>query len=342
MWVTAKAEGRVEAVFRRIGDAVAKGTPLVQLANSAIQAAYDEAQLRVAVAEAQVRRTRAEGETSVLRQEGQAARLEAEYRALRAEAEAARTLSGDGLVSKLQVQQAELRAQSSEKQLSVEQRGIETIRRVSQDQLSMAESELRLQQVLSLQKREMVESLRISSGADGVLESLETDPGSTVQAGARVARVVDPNRLGATLRVPEALAGEVRVGMPVMVDTRRGRAGGVVSGVHPSAVNGAVEVDVLFSSGIPDGLTAGAAVDSTIEVGKKASVVLIGRPSYVRENSAGTLYCLTSDRRAEARAVRFGVGSTDQIEVIDGVQPGDRCILTEMSRWSDSPTVRIK
>ena len=195
--------------------------------------------------------------------------------------------------------------------------------------------------LLSL-KASQLSQLSVRAGMGGVLQAVPVEVGSQVTAGTNVARVADPAQLKAQVRVPETQARDVQIGQVARVDTRNGVAEGRVSRVDPAAVSGTVLVDIAFVDEVPAGARPDLSVDGIIEIERLANVLYMARPSAGQEGSTISLFSVDGEGMAHRRRVRLGKGSVRHIEVLDGLQQGERVILSDMSAWDEADRLHIK
>ena len=137
----------------------------------------------------------------------------------------------------------------------------------------------------------------------GVLEQVPVEVGQQVAQGTNVARVADPNRLKAELRIAETQARDLTIGQLASVDTRNGIIAGKVIRIDPAAQNGTVTVDVELSGELPRGARPDLSVDGTVELERLENVLYVGRPAFGQENSAVGLFLRRPrDQRGRPRA----------------------------------------
>jgi multidrug efflux pump subunit AcrA (membrane-fusion protein) len=158
-----------------------------------------------------------------------------------------------------------------------------------------------------------------------------------------LARVAQPGRLKAVLRVPEAQAKDVVLGLPATIDTHNGVAVGHVARVDPASQGGTVAVEVLLEGQLPRGARADLSVDGSIQLDRLPSALYVSRPaSGIPESTVG-LYRLDPDGAAATRVdVRLGRASVNAVEIKQGLGVGDRVIISDMSEWGDAPRIRVK
>jgi HlyD family secretion protein len=192
-------------------------------------------------------------------------------------------------------------------------------------------------------QRSRVRSMVVKAGASGVLQELPLEVGQWAQSGATLARLVEPGKLKAVLRIPETQAKDVAIGQPATIDTRNGLAKGKVSRIDPAVQNGTVTVDVSLEGELPRGARPDLSVDGTIEVERLDDVLHVGRPAYGQANSAVGLFKLIGDGTEAVRVnVRLGRTSVNTVEILGGLQPGEKVIISDMSRWDQYERVSVE
>ena len=146
----------------------------------------------------------------------------------------------------------------------------------------------------------------------------------------------------ATIRVAETQIRDVRKGHPVTLDTRSGQplAGEVLS-VGSTAQDGVIAVQVALKP--PAAPAVGTQIDATIDIERLPDVVMVGRPVLARAQSEGAVYKVDADGQHATRVrVRFGRSSVNTIEVVEGLQPGDRVIVSDMSAYDRYDRITLR
>jgi len=195
-------------------------------------------------------------------------------------------------------------------------------------------------------KKEQVDQLVIRAGVEGTLQQLGTtalplEQGMRVQPGTILAKIAQPNRLKATLKIPETQAKDVAIGQVASIDTRNGIIPGHVSRIDPASTNGTVDVDVKLEGSAP-GMRPDLSVDGTVTIERLADVVYVGRPVIGQPGAKITLFKLDPDgKEAQRVPVSLGRSSVNTIEVLDGLKVGDQVILSDMSAQDAYTRIRL-
>ena len=341
-FVSALTAGRVERVLARPGAKVEPGTVLVELSNPDVQLEALDAERQLKLAEAELASLRSSLETSRLAQGSSLSAARTELREARRAVAVAERLAGEGLGTAMEADRARDRLQEAEERYETEQRRMELADEAFRAQVELRRADLERVRAIARFQRERVASMHVRAGAAGVVQELALEPGQWVQSGQGLARVASPERLKAVLLVPQGNARDLRLGLPVTVDTRDAKVRGRVSRVDPAVQNGTVTVEVALEGALPRGARPDLSVEGTVEIDRLADVLSVGRPASGASETTVQLFRLEPDGRTAVRMpVRLGRSSFNAVEVLEGLSAGDRIILSEMSRWEHVDRVRL-
>src|SRR5437879_2185376 len=192
-------------------------------------------------------------------------------------------------------------------------------------------------------KKSQVDALHVRAGINGVLQLVPVEVGQHITPGTNLARVADPKKLKAEIKIAETQAKDVLIGQKATIDTRNGVVNGHVSRIDPSVVNGTVTVDVTITDPLPNGARPDLSVDGTVEISNIKDVLYVGRPVHGQENSTIGIFKVTEDGSEATRVnVKLGRSSVNTVEILDGLKVGDKVILSDMSAWDNFDRVRLK
>lgn len=341
-WIPAASAGRVERILVKPGARVEEDTVLVELSNPELVQQADEARWQAEAAAADWRSLEAELDRQLLDARAGFAAVRADYESARLQAEAEGGLAKDGVVSMLQYQQSQLRADQLKVRLELEEQRITRLESSIEAQLDARRARVEQANRLRAQREKQVADLSIRAGIAGVLQQVPVEEGQQVALGANVARVARPDELIAELRIAETQARDIQLDQPVKVDTRNGIVPGRVIRIDPAVQNGTVQVDVELTGALPPGARPDLSVDGTIEIERLSDVVFVGRPAYGQPESMLSLFKLETDGQARRVDVAFGRASVNLIEIRSGLAPGDKVILSDTSAWDEFDTLRIE
>ena len=341
-WIPATTDGNVERIVIQPGAVISPETIVVELNNPELEQVALEAQLNLDAARARYSNRRVEVERSLLEQRAALASTEAQLIGARLQAEADEQLAELGLISSIQLRQSQAKEDEYETRYALEQERLELAIATVDAQLAVEQAEVDRLRTLRELRFQQVDDLRVRAGMHGVLQQVPLDEGQRVTAGANLARVGDPTVLKAELRIAETQAKDIQVGQKASIDTRNGVIPGHVTRIDPAVENGTVLVDVALDGELPRGARPDLTVDGTIELERLQDVVFVGRPVFGQENSVASLFRIEADG-SHATRTRVGLGraSVNTIEVLEGLQPGDRVVLSDMSTWDQFDRVRL-
>ena len=342
-WIAAVTAGRVERKYVEPGEKVSASTVLVELSNPDVELQALEAQRQLTEAEATLVNLRASLETQRLNQQGVIASVRSEYLDAKRAVDVADGLAAKQLIAPTDLQRTKDKREELEARFAIEQERLRVHTDAMASQLDVQRSQIaRLREILAF-RRQQVTSMRVTAGANGVLQELPLEVGQWAMSGTTLAKVVEPGRLKAVLNVPETQAKDVAIGQRASIDTRNGIIQGRVTRIDPAARNGTVSIDVALDGALPPGARPDLTVDGTVEIERLPNALFVGRPAFAQANTSVEVFRLEPDGRAAARVrVQFGRGSVNAIEIIDGLKEGDRVILSDLSQYDDNPRLKLR
>jgi HlyD family secretion protein len=213
-------------------------------------------------------------------------------------------------------------------------------------QVAVQEAELQKVRALLDLKQRQVAALQVRAGIEGVLQQIgdlvTLQVGQRVTPSATLAKIVQPTKLKAEIKIAETQARDVQIGQLAAIDTRNGIISGRVVRVDPSVFNGTVTVDVKLEGPLPRGARPDLSVDGTIELERLDDVLYVGRPVQGQPESTVSVFKVISGGREAIRvAVKLGRSSVSTIEIVEGLQSGDQVVLSDMSAWDNHERVKL-
>jgi HlyD family secretion protein len=342
-WITALTDGSVERVIVRPGALVAADTVLLELSNPQTEQAALNAELDLKAAKAQYDVLKADLEKDLLSQRAAAASADADAAQTRMDVDVNNQLASAGLISKLLVKQAQLKADVSEQRRVMEHARLANSEGSLSARLSVQRAEVERRQTLATLRRNEALGLSVRAGVGGVVQEVPVDAGQRIGPGTNLARVANPSRLRAQLQIAETQIKDVAIMQPAEIDTRNGIVRGHVARIDPAAKNGTVTVDVTLDEALPQGAKPDMSVDGTIQLERLENVLYVGRPSFGQEKSKVSLFKLSADGTAAVLTpVELGRASVNVTEVVRGLNVGDRVVLSDMSQWDGNDRIRLK
>jgi HlyD family secretion protein len=342
-WIPATTQGRVEKIILRPGTSVKAGDVVLELSNPQLEQQLQDAQLKLQATEAGLTNIKVQLNNDLLQQRASSANIEADYNKAKMQAQMNEELAKDQLVSALVLRQSQVDADS----LGVRNQ-------ISKDQLASKADSMRAQLAVQVslvdQARALLrltqqqrDELKVRAGLDGMLQLVPVEVGQQVAPGTNLARVANPSRLKAEIKIAETQAKDIQLGQKAEVDTRNGIVEGRVARIDPSVQNGTRTVDVTLTGALPKGAVPDLSVDGTIELERLNDVLFMGRPAFGQDQSVVGLFKMSGDgANAERIQVKLGRSSVNTIEVLSGLKVGDQVILSDMSAYDAYDRIRLK
>jgi HlyD family secretion protein len=341
-WIPARSQGRVERIVLRPGALVTPDSIILELSNPELTQSVQEAELGYKSAQAAYANRKAELQSALLSQESATSNIESQWKQAALDLEANETLYKEGLISELTVKGKRGFAEDLKSRLATEQRRLAITREGMVSQLAPQEADVNQRKATWDLRKKQLDEMNVRAGMSGTLTAVPVERGQQVSPGANLARVANPTNLKAELRIAETQTKDIRIGQYAEVDTRNGIVKGHVSRLDPSATGGTVGVDVIMDGPLPDGARPDLSVDGTIQLEKLENIIYVGRPAFGQENSTVTIFKVSANGEAHATKVKLGRASVSTIEVIEGLQPGDQVILSDMSQFDAFDRVQLK
>jgi HlyD family secretion protein len=339
--IPATRDGIVEQKRVKIGDTVKADTILVVLTSPDMmqQLANDELAYQKAVAD--LANTRAQLDTQVLNQKSTQAIKENEALQAKLQADADEELFKEGLGAELNVRKSKPQAQSLANEVILEKQRLETLMRANEAQLKAQDANVQQLKTIWELRKKQVEELNIRAGAPGVVQELTVEYGQKLAPGAQVAKVAEPGRLKAELKIAETQVKDITLNKRAEIDTRNGIIQGHVSRMDPAAVNGTVTIDVSLEGELPKAARPDLSVDGTVEISKLDNVLFVGRPAYGQADSTISIFKVLATGEAIRSQVKLGQSAVNTIQILEGLNVGDSVILSDMSTWDAVDRVKI-
>jgi len=344
-WIPATTQGRVERIVLRPGTVVKPNSVILELSNPQLEQELRNAELQLQSADASLANLRVQVQNDLLNQRAAAATVEADYKRADMQVQMNEELAKDQLISQLQLKQSQLDAQQLEIRNKIAQEQLASRADSARAQLAVQQAAVdQARAVVDLRRREHDE-LKVRAGIDGVLQVIPTEiaDGARVAPGANLARVANPSRLKAEIKVAETQARDIQIGQRAEIDTRHGFIPGQVVRIDPSVQNGTRTVDVSLDGDLPRGAVPDLSVDGKIILEKLDDVVYVGRPAFGADQAVVMLFKKDPDGAGATRVqVKLGRTSVNTVEVVEGLSVGDKVILSDMSAWDAFDRVRLR
>ena len=343
-WIAARNDARVERIAVFPGARVEAETVLLILSNPELQQSALDADAAVTTAQARLVNLRAQLQGQSLERQAAFARSQGDRDTALAAVEVNERLSKDGLIAAVELKKSQISAKELTATCEIERQRVDFTRQAVEPQMAVAQGELDQARAQAVLRHSQLDALQVRAGMTGVLQQVPVEAGQRVAAGTNLARVADPSRLKAQVKIAETQAKDIQPGLPASVDTRNGVVAARVARVDPAVQAGTVLVDLSFDDAtpLPRGARPDLSVEGTVELERIDDTLVVGRPAFAQEEGTANLFRLSADGAEATRTqVKLGRGSLNIVEVREGLQPGDRVILSDTSAYDNSERVRL-
>jgi HlyD family secretion protein len=342
-WVAAQTDAHVDKWVLRPPAIVKPSSIIMELSDPTVQKDAVDAEYQLKGAEADYQNLKVQVNSDLMSQKATEASVRSDYMQAKIQHDTDVKLVKEGLTSVL----IEQKSRVTEEQLNIRMQLEAERTKIASDSASakLLAQQAKVEQMKALYglKMSQVEALHVRAGIDGVLQLLPVDVGQHVTPGMNLARVADPKKLRAEVKIAETQAKDVVPGQKASIDTRNGIVNGHVSRVDPSVINGTVTVDVTIDDPLPPGARPDLSVDGTITLENLKDVLFVGRPVHGQSDSTIGIFKVVDDGAEAVRVnVKLGRSSVNTIEILDGLKVGDKVILSDMSAWDAFDRIRLK
>src|SRR5215831_4902536 len=342
-WIPATTQGRVEQIILRPGTQVRRDSVILELSNPQLEQQLQDAELKLQAATAGLENLKVQLNNDLLQTRASSAKIEGDYNKAKMQAQMNEALAKDQLVATLVLEQSRTDAEALRVSNEIAKEQLASKAASTRAQLAVQQSLVdQARAVLQLTKQQKDE-LKVRAGLEGTLQLVPVEVGQQVAPGTNLARVANPKRLKAEIKIAETQAKDIQIGQKAEVDTRNGVVEGRVARIDPSVINGTRTVDVTMAGELPKGAVPDLSVDGTIELERLNDVLYMGRPAFGQDQSVIGLFKIAPDGvNAERVQVKLGKSSVNTIEILSGLKVGDQVILSDMSAYDAYDRIRLK
>jgi HlyD family secretion protein len=342
-WIPAQTDSRVERWILRPGAIVKPDSIIMELSDPTLQREALDAEFQLKGAEADYANLKVQVDSDLMNQKANEAAVRSDYEQARLQHDVDEKLYKEGIGSDHVRNLSKVREEQLAIRLKLESERTAVAADSAKARLAAQQAKIDEQKALYQLKKSQVDALHVRAGINGVLQLVPVDVGQHVTPGTNLARVADPKKLKAEIKIAETQAKDVVPGQKASIDTRNGIVNGHVSRIDPSVVNGTVTVDVSLDEPCSNGCRPDLSVDGTVTLENLKDVLYVGRPVHGQADSTIGIFKITEDGSEAVRVnVKLGRSSVNTIEVLDGLKVGDKVILSDMSAWDNFDRVRLK
>jgi len=342
-WIPAQSQARVDRIILRSGDTVKPTSVVLELSDPQLQRDALDAEYQLKAAEADYANLKVQVNSELASQKANEASVRSDFEQAKLQAQVDDQLFKQGLTAEVTTKLSKVRAEQLAIRIKLEEERTRIASDSAQARLDAQRARVDQQKALYNLRKSQLDALHVRAGINGVLQAVAVEVGQQVTPGTNLARVSDPKLLKAQIQIAETQAKDVVPGQKASIDTRNGIVEGHVTRIAAAPVNGTVAVDVSLDGPLPPGARPDLSVDGTITIENLRDVMFVGRPVHGQADSTIGIFKLTPDGGEATRVnVKLGRVSVNAVEVVSGLQVGDKVILSDMSQWDSVDRVRLK
>lgn len=341
--LTSESRATVETILLYPGAPVTADTVILTLSSPQVLQQAQQAKLELARVKAEFQSLQIQHQSELLERDAQIALLSSELENAKLRAEAEQQLVSNGIVSTLDFKRTQLNVAQLTKRLTIEQ-----TRR--QQLLAMQTQRILIQQDLVSQFQinydtlaERVADLNVKAGLDGVLQRLPVDIGQSVNPGEPLATVGSTTQLLAEISVPQIQADTISAGMPGAVVTDGSKIAATVTRIDPVVTDGRVMVELELTGTLPVNARPDLTVEGHVNTSQFAHTLFSQQPANIAAHEQRPVFVIKPGTHIATRtSVAFGAVSGNHIQILNGVVPGDRIVISDMTAFADQPSITVQ
>jgi HlyD family secretion protein len=342
LWIQAASDAQVSQIRAQSGDEVKPESVLIVLTNPQMEADATDYEWQTKQAEANYTDLQVRLKSQTFDQQSAVASAQSELKQADLNKDKEEQLFAGGLEPEINVKLAAAKWEECTVRFQMEQQKLDIMKDSVNAQLDAQKVQVEKLRATYLLKKKQVDELTIRAGIRGRMQEMTLQVGQRVKTGDVLAKVAQPWKLMARVQIAETQAKDIALGQKAQIDTRNGIVAGHVARIDASIVNGTRTVDCKLDGALPAGAVPDLSVDGTIEIERLSNVVYVGRPVSAQPDSSAGLFKIDADGKGATRVtVKLGRASVNAIEVLDGLKPGDRVILSDMSAQDQYSRIRL-
>lgn len=338
--VIAPIESRIMKVHKRAGDSVGVGTPLLQLDLQSIETDYrkmlDELQMR----QYRIEQQRIKNSSTLSDMQMQLKVNDMQIDKMAVEVVNEKYLDSIGAGTTDKVREVEIKYNVAKLEQEQAHKKLENDRKVADAELRVQELELEIFRKTLAETKRILEDAQIRSPRKAILTYINNQVGARVGQGTEVAILSDLSQFRIDGEIADSYGDRISVGSKSVVRVGSDELTGVVSNVTPLSKNGVIQFTVQLDDPDNARLRSGLRTDVYVMNAVKEDVLRIDNGPYYSGPGTYELFVLNGNT-LEKRKVRLGESNYQYAEMISGLEPGDRVVVSDMSRYRDKNKLKV-
>ena len=333
---------RILQVYKKGGDSVEVGTPILKLDLQSTETAYrkllDEEQMR----RYQLEQLKIDNQTSLSDLEMKVKISAMKLNRMEVELRNERYLDSLGSGTTDKVRQAELAYNTGKLELEQLQQMYENGQQVKAADLKVKELEFQIFRKSLAEMKRTLDDAQIRSPRKAILTYINNQVGAQISQGEQVAVISDLSHFKVDGEIADSYGDRVAAGSKAVVKIGNEKLTGVVSSVTPLSKNGVISFSVQLDEANHKRLRSGLKTDVYVMNAVKDDVLRLANASYYVGPGEYDLFVLDSDDKLVQRKVRLGDSNFEYVEVVEGLQEGDQVVISNMAEFKSKKSIQVK
>ncbi|MDE7345807.1 MAG: HlyD family efflux transporter periplasmic adaptor subunit [Muribaculaceae bacterium] len=341
--ITSPINSRIVEIYCRAGDSVKAGTPLLRLDLQSTENEVNQLSDQIAMKNHELDQQRVNSDTRLTDLAMQVKVKEMTLSRLEAELRNEKYLDSIGSGTGDRVRQAELAVSTGRLELEQMKQQLANEKRVAQASENVKHLDIDIARRNLGEKSRTLSDARVSSPRDATLTFINDQIGEKVTEGQKIAVIADLGHFRVDGEISDSYASKIGVGSQAIVRIGKERLKGVVSNLTPQSQNGVIKFTVRLEDDAHPRLRSGLKTDVYVACDVVDDAVRIPNGSFYTGPGTYSLFFLSQDgKKLEKHEVKLGNSNYEFVEVQSGIRPGDRVVLSDMSRFKDSSSLRVR
>ena len=334
--------GRVDEVYVEDGDVLKKGDLIISLSNSTLQLNVTNAEAQVAEQLNNMRTIELNLEQNRLNNARAILEIRHQIDSLQRDLDGDRQLGKEGFISKRELQDKEKDLVYQQERLKLALESKETDDHLQKQQLEAQRiASDRLEQNL-VTARKNLDELNVRASISGKLSGFDAEVGQSITPGGRIGQIAIPDQFKLQADIDEFYINRVDIGQSVTYSHNDKIYPAKVKKIYPQVNNGQFQVDIQFTENQPPELRRGQTLQAKLTLGDESKAVLIPNGSFYQDTGGNWIFVVTADgSEAVKHNIVLGRRNSSYIEVVEGLQPGEKVVTSSYSGFEEIDRLKI-
>ncbi len=333
---------RIVEVYCKAGDSVNVGTALLRLDLQSTETELNKLKDQIQMKRLELEQQSVNNDTHLKDLAMQVKVKEMSVNRMEVELRNERYLDSLGSGTGDKVREAELKYNTGMLELEQMRQKLVSERRVTEADYKVKNLEINIAGKNLSEMSRTLDDAQIKAPRKATLTYINDQIGQKISAGEQIAIISDLSHFKVDGELADSYGDRIGVGSKAMVKIGREQLPGIVANVTPLSRNGVISFTVRLEEDNYPALRSGLKTDVYIMCDMMEDVMRIKNGSFYTGPGSYELFVMTSDDELERRSVRLGESNYEYVEVISGLNPGEKVVVNDMKRFKDSSTIKIK